>query len=90
MKNVVSISNARKELPKMMKELQKNPETVYVIKVRDETIAEIRSAKKQVEPGEAVRKLIHLRHKVSPLIKGKTEEPISRNVKKYLYGKENG
>lgn len=90
MKNVVSISNARKELPKMMKELQKNPETVYVIKVRDETIAEIRSAKKQVESGEAVRKLIHLRHKVSPLIKGKTEEPISRNVKKYLYGKEKG
>ncbi len=90
MKNVVSISNARKDLPKMMKELQKNPEKIYVIKVRDEVIAEIRSAKKQVESGEAVRKLIHLRHKLAPLLKGKFEEPISRNVKKYLYGKEKG
>ncbi len=88
--NVVSISNARKELPKMMKKLLKNPEKIYVIKVRDEVIAEIRSAKKQVESGEAVRKLIHLRNKLAPLIKGKSEEPISGNVKKHVYGKEGG
>lgn len=87
MKNIVSISNARKDLTKMIKELQKNPEIVYMVQVRNETIAEIRSAKRLVEPGEAARKLIRLRQKVSTLSKGKTEEPISQKVKEYLYGK---
>ncbi|MBM4306402.1 MAG: hypothetical protein FJ115_10225 [Deltaproteobacteria bacterium] len=89
MKNIVSISNARKDLPKMIKELQKNPETVFLVQVRNETIAEIRSSKRLVEPGEAVQKLIRLRQKVSTLPKGKTEEPISKKVKDYLYGKGN-
>lgn len=90
MKNVVSISNARKDLPKMIKELQKNPEAVFLVQVRNETIAEIRSAKRLVDPGESVRKLIRLRQKVSTLSKGKMEEPISKKVKDYLYGKGNG
>lgn len=89
MKNIVSISHARRDLPKMVRELQKNPEMVYLVQVRGETIAEIRSAKRLVEPGEAARKLIRLRQKVSPLSRGKTEEPISKRVKDYLYGREN-
>lgn len=85
MKNIVSISNARKELPKMIKEIQKNPETVFKITVHDETIAEIRSAKPLVAAGEAVRKLIQLRGKLSHPLKAETKEPISRKVKDYLY-----
>lgn len=85
MKNIVSISNARKELPKMLKEIQKNPDTVFKITVHDETIAEIRSAKTMVQPGEAVQKLIHLRQKLSSPLQGKSKEPISRRVKDYLY-----
>jgi len=54
MKNVVSISNARKDLPKMVKEIQRNPETIFRITVRDEPVAEIRSAKAMVQAGEAV------------------------------------
>ena len=84
MKNIVSISNARKELPKMIREIQKNPEIVFKITVRNETMAEIRSAKPQAAPGEAVRKLIQLRGKMSSS-KGKSKEPISRRVKDYLY-----
>ncbi|MDI6755020.1 MAG: hypothetical protein QME78_11590 [Thermodesulfobacteriota bacterium] len=85
MKGIVSISNARKDLPKMIKEIQKNPERVFQIAVRNETIAEIRSAKTQVEPGEAVRKLIQLRKKLAYSSKGKAKEPISKRVKDYLY-----
>ena len=76
MKNIVSISNARKELPKMIKEIQKNPDTVFKITVHDETIAEIRSAKTMVQPGEAVQKLIHLRQKLSSPLQGKSKEPL--------------
>jgi len=85
MKNVVSISNARKDLPKMIREIQKNPETVFKITVRNETIAEIRSAKTMVQPGEAVRRLIRLRDKLSHLSKDQPKEPISQRVKDYLY-----
>ena len=85
MKNIVSISNARKDLPRMIKEIQKNPEAVFKITVRNETIAEIRSARTMVQPGEAVRKLVHLRQKLSFPIKGKFKEPISKRVNDYLY-----
>jgi hypothetical protein len=88
MKNIVSISNARKDLPKIIKEIQKNPETVFKITVRNEAMAEIRSAKPQSLPGEAVRKLIQLRGKLSSF-KGKAKEPISRKVKDYLYARGN-
>jgi hypothetical protein len=85
MKGIVSISNARKDLPKMIREIQKNPERVFQIAVRNETIAEIRSAKTQVQPGEAVRKLIQLRKKLAYSSKGRAVEPISQRVKDYLY-----
>jgi hypothetical protein len=89
MKNVVSISNARKDLPKMIKEIQKNPATVFKIAVRDETIAELRSARTLIQPGEAVRNLIRLRRRLSRPIRGKTKESISENVKDYLYPEVN-
>ena len=81
MKNIVSISNARKDLPKMIKEIQRNPETVFQIAVRNETIAEIRSAKTQVVPGEAVRKLIHLRKNWPPPTKGRSGSPFPKGLK---------
>ena len=89
MKNIVSISNARKDLPKMIREIQKNPEAVFKITVRNETIAEIRSARTMVQPGEAVQKLIHLRQKLSFPLRGKSKEPISQRVKDYLYAQGN-
>ena len=85
MKNVISISNARKDLPKMVKEIQRNPETVFEITVHNETVAEIRSAKAMVQPVEAVRKLIDLRQKLSVSLRGKSREPISQRIKDHLY-----
>jgi hypothetical protein len=85
MKGIISISNARRDLPKMIKEIQKNPERVFQIAVRNETIAEIRSAKSQIKPGEAVRKLIQLRKKMAYFSKGKAREAISKKVKNHLY-----
>jgi len=84
MKNIVSISNARKDLPRMIREIQKNPETMYKIAVRNETIAELRSAQTMIQPGEAVRKLIRLRQRLSHSIRSETKEPISKRFKDYL------
>ena len=88
MENVVSISNARRDLPKIIREVQKNPEVIYKITVRNETIAEIRSANTMVRPGEAVRRLLRLREKLSHLAKDQPKEPISQKVKDYLYVRE--
>ena len=78
MKTIISISNARKELPRLLREIQKNPHTIFQISVRHEPIAEIRSAHPMVAPGEAVNKLIRLRKKLSRFAKGKGRERVSR------------
>jgi len=88
MKNVISISNARKDLPKMVREIQRNPQTVFRIAVRSETVAELRAAKPMAPPGEAVRKLIQLRQDLASTVRGKRKVTISRNVKKLLYTRE--
>lgn len=85
MKNIISISNARKDLPKLIREIEKHPEVVFEITVRNETVAEIRSAKTMVQPGEAVQKLVRLRKKLSSGSRGQSREPISQRVKDYLY-----
>jgi len=89
MKNVISISEARRALPRMIKEIQKNPEAVFKITVRSETIAEIRSTGTMVAPGDAVRKLIQFRKKLSSSAKPKGRQPISRKIKDYLYPEAN-
>ena len=85
MKNILSISNAGKELPRLVREIQKNPQTGFRISGRNETIAEIRSAKPMITPGEAVRKLLDLRKSLSMGAKGKKGEGISCRIKDSLY-----
>ena len=89
MKNIISISEARKELPKIIREIQKKPGTVFTITVRNEKVAEVRSANTMVPPGEAVRKLANLRKKLFHPVRKRDREPVSRRVKDYLYLEEN-
>ena len=55
MKNVISITEARKRLPGIIKSLRHSPETVYQITVHDEVVAEIKTPLK-IKPGEAAAK----------------------------------
>ena len=89
MKNIISISEARKELPKIIREIQKKPATVFTITVRNEKVAEVRSANMMVPPGEAVRKLANLRKKLFHPVRKRDQKPVSRRVKDYLYLEEN-
>ena len=89
MKNVISISKARMELPKIIREIQKKPGTVFTITVRDEKVAELRSANLMVPAGEAVRKLASLRKKLFHPVGEKDREPVSKRVKDYLYPEKN-
>ena len=73
----------------MIKEIAKNPEAVFEITVHNEPVAELRSARSMVAPGDAVRKLIRLRQKMSHLCDTEAKEPISKRVKKYLHIQDN-
>jgi hypothetical protein len=83
MKTIISISEARKQLPGIIKKLREFPDTVYQVTVRDEVVAEIKTFS-QVQPGEAAKKLLALRKRTAP--KGKVKKyPISENIKDHLY-----
>jgi len=82
MKNVISISEARKNLPSIVKSLKNSPDTVYQITVHDEIVAEIRTPPK-IKPGEAAARLLELRKRLGS--KKYRTKPISENIKEHLY-----
>ncbi len=83
MKNVISITEARKRLPGIIKSLKTSPDTVYQITVHDEVIAEIKAPPK-IKPGEAAAKLLEMRKKLGSKKKG-YKIRISENIKEHLY-----
>jgi hypothetical protein len=86
MKNVISITEARKRLPGIIKSLKTSPDMVYQITVHDEIVAEIRTPPK-MKPGEAAARLLELRKKLGS--KKYRTRPVSENIKEYLYLAEN-
>ncbi len=80
-KTAISITEARKRLPSIIKSLKTSPDTVYQVTVHDEVVAEIKRPP-MVIPGEAAARIIGLRKKTS--LK-KRRYPVSENIKEYLY-----
>ncbi len=83
MKTVISISEARKRLPGIIKSLRSAPDTVYQVTVHDEIVAEIRTSP-LVKPGAAAAGLLKLRKKTGAKRTVK-KYPVSENVKDNLY-----
>lgn len=81
MKTIISITEARKRLPSIIKSLKTSPDTVYQLTVHDEVVAEIKRPP-MVKPGEAAARIIGLRKKAT--LK-KRRYPVSKNIKEYLY-----
>jgi hypothetical protein len=80
MKTVISISEARKQLPGIIKKLRESPDTVYQVTVHDEIVAEIKTSPR-VKPGEAAKRLLALRKRTAT----KKKYPVSENIKEHLY-----
>lgn len=81
-KTVISISEARKKLPSIIRSLRSAPDTVYQVTVHDEVVAEIRTSP-QVKAGEAAAKLLSMRKKLGGKQKAK-KYPMSENMKDLL------
>ena len=56
----LSISEARKRLPELVRQVRKDPGSAVHITVRDEIVAELRAPLPEPEPGAAARKLLEI------------------------------
>ena len=82
----VSITEARKRLPELVRQVKQDPGSVVQITVRDEVVAELRAALPEPEPGAAARALLEMMQKL-PQRRGRRHN-ISGHVKEYLYGRK--
>ncbi len=79
----VSISEARRRLPQLVRQVKQDRGSVVQITVRDEVVAELRAALPEPELGSAARALLELMRKL-PKHRGPRRN-ISGHVKEYLY-----
>ena len=82
----VSISEARRRLPELVRQVNQDRGSVVQITVRDEIVAELRAALPEPEPGAAARALLELAQKL-PKHRGRRRN-ISGHVKEHLYGRK--
>jgi antitoxin (DNA-binding transcriptional repressor) of toxin-antitoxin stability system len=80
----LSISEARRRLPELVRRVRKNSGATIEITVRDEVVAQLRPALPEPKPGVAAGKLLHLMGKLPKRRGVKTN--VSGRVKDYLYG----
>lgn len=84
----VSISEARRRLPELVRQVRNDPGAIVQITVRDEVVAELRAALPEPEPGAAARKLLELMAKL-PRPRRRRADVLS-HVKEHLYGRAPG
>ena len=80
----LSISDARRRLPELVKQLRQEPGTGVLITVHGEIVAELRAARPEPAPGAAARRLLSLMAQLPPARGRKTR--VSSRVKEHLYG----
>jgi hypothetical protein len=78
------ISEFRRRLPALVRELQRDPTAYVQITVREEAVAELRSLQPAPAPGEAARRLLALERRMRA--RGtKSPKDVSQRADEYLY-----
>ena len=80
----LSISEARRRLLELVRQVRKDAGAKVEITVRDEVVAELRATLPEPEPGAAARKLVQLMRKL-PKHRGRKTN-VSEHIKEHLYG----
>jgi antitoxin (DNA-binding transcriptional repressor) of toxin-antitoxin stability system len=81
----ISISEARRRLPQLVRRVRKDSGATIQITLHDEVVAELRAALPEPEPGAAARRLLELIRKLPKSRGAKTA--VSSHVKVHLYGR---
>ena len=84
----VTISEARRRLPQLVRQVKQDRGSVVHILVRDEVVAELRAALPAPEPGAAARALLEVMRKL-PKRRGPRRN-VSGRVKSHLYEASDG
>src|SRR5437870_969721 len=79
----LSISEARKSLPELVRRVRKDAGAKVEITVHDEVVAELRGTLPEPDPGAAAKKLVEVMRKLPRRPGHKTN--ISAHVKDHLY-----
>jgi antitoxin (DNA-binding transcriptional repressor) of toxin-antitoxin stability system len=82
----LSISEARRRLPELVRQVRKDASLSVEITVHDEVVAELRAIQPLPEPGEAARRLLELRKKLARKGRKARAHDVSSHVKEHLYG----
>jgi len=82
----VPTSEARRRLPKLVRQVQQDPTLTVEILVRDEPVAELRAIRPHPMPGEAARKLLVLARRLAKSGARAAASNVSETVKDHLYG----
>ncbi|MBI3458425.1 MAG: hypothetical protein HY002_21850 [Candidatus Rokubacteria bacterium] len=80
----ISISEARRRLPELVRQVRRDAGASVQITVRQEVVAEIRAVLPEPEPGAAAKKLLELMAKLPKHRARKTDT--SSHAKEDLYG----
>jgi len=80
----LSISEARKQLPALVRLVRRDAGARVEITVHNEVVAELRAVQPEPEPGAAAKTLLRLMKQL-PKPRGR-KLPISSHVKTHLYG----
>lgn len=81
----LSISEARRRLPELVRRVGKDSAGSVQITVRGDVVAELRAVRPEPEPGAAARKLLELMQRL-PKPRGRKTDA-SLHVKAHLYGR---
>ena len=79
----ISISEARKRLPALVRKVRRDVGASVQITLHDEIVAELRAAQPEPEPGAAARRLLVLMAKL-PKRRGR-KTTVSSHIKEHLY-----
>jgi len=82
----ISISEARRRLPELVRQVRKDASASVQITVHNEVAAELRAIQPLPEPGEAARRLLTLRKKLMQKGRKARTHDVSSRVKEHLYG----
>ncbi len=84
----MSITEARRRLPELVRKVKHDGGSVVQIMVRDEGVAELRAPLPEQGPGAAARALLELARKLpKPRRRRARPTDVSTHVKDYLYGR---
>ncbi len=85
----IPVSEARSALSRLLKELQRRPDLVYEITVRDLVVGELRapSPGKLVRPGSALLRAVERMKAIEPEVELEPGTPTARDHDRYLYAR---